>query len=281
MSEWFVHHKIFRELEVRFTLETLSSIRIGSTKSKSFLSPIDLQVLRINLNGKDIPYIPGSSLKGVFRSNCESIIRNFNKRSCMMGLCADENNEVLQYYIKVNDIPKIIDTLSTYCLTCKLFGSKTYGSHILFNDAYPIDINNATIGVKTGIAINRRSGTAQKSALYTIEFVNPNIKFNFGITLINIPNYAIGLISNIIDMINDGFIKIGGFKSRGFGRVRLTIDSINGIFYTPKGIKYLKEVDKLDALDQYDEDITLEHQKPDSLLIKSKKVWNDYVNKSI
>ncbi|MCX8169869.1 MAG: RAMP superfamily CRISPR-associated protein, partial [Candidatus Methanomethyliaceae archaeon] len=58
-------------------------------------------------------------------------------------------------------------------------------------------------------------------ALYTTEYIEPGAKFRFSITCRNLPNYALGLLALVIERINDGYIKIGGFKSRGFGAVKI------------------------------------------------------------
>ncbi|MCS7138274.1 MAG: CRISPR-associated RAMP protein, partial [Candidatus Caldarchaeum sp.] len=41
----------------------------------------------------------------------------------------------------------------------------------------------------------------------------------FSLTLRNLPNYALGLIASVLEMIRMGEVRIGGFKTRGFGKV--------------------------------------------------------------
>jgi CRISPR-associated RAMP protein (TIGR02581 family) len=111
------------------------------------------------------------------------------------------------------------------CLLCKIFGAPSYSSKITFSDAYPLgeggEILPFSFNTRTGIAIDRRSGAVFKRALYTVEFIEPGAKFRFLITSRNLPNYALGLVSTIIRMINSGEVKIGGFKTRGFGTVKI------------------------------------------------------------
>lgn len=277
---WFVHHVLYRELTFNFTLTNSSPLRIGSSKSKSPLSPVDLQVLRIYLNGREVPYIPGSSLKGLFRNAVENILTSNNIRTCLMGNCANENyrDNALQSLIKRNaPIEDIVKKLDEYCLTCKIFGSNTYSSHISFSDAYPKD--NVSLGVKTGIAINRRSGAAQQRALYTIEFVNPNAEFELDITILNLPNYTIGLLAKVIKLINNGFIRIGGFKSRGFGKFSLRLNSVKGIININNKLEVLTSSNnKLPALDDKDKEIIFDYNKPQTLLDNAEEVWDSYVN---
>ena len=283
-SDWFAHYKLYRDIKLSVNYKTLSPLRIGASKGKSLFSPIDLQVLRININGKELPYIPGSSLKGVFRSASESITKSYNIETCLSGSCSEvikngvTRNECLQDAIRNNDVNRVINILNEYCLCCKLFGSNTYASHIKFVDAYPNE-DKVRLGVKTGIAINRRSGGVQKGP-FDVEFVSPNSEFNGEIILTNTPNYAIGLLAKVIDNINAGFIRLGGFKSRGFGKVKLTITSIEGIINTDDGFKRIDEVNTLHALDDNDMNIRFDPKNPLTILEEAKKVFEEYAKSS-
>lgn len=289
MSEWLTHQTIYRVLEFELTYKTRSPLRIGASKGKSFFSPIDLQVMRIMLNGKEVPYIAGSSIKGVFRSTAEMLLRSYGKRACNMGQCANEtttNNitrderlqdAIKEYYRGNTNAKEIINILNEYCLICKIFGSNTYSAHIIFSDAYPTD--NVSIGVKTGIAINRRSGAVKGGALYQVEFVNPNSIFHGSIRLINLPNYAIGLILKIIkDMVNNGITRFGGFKSRGFGHVNINIDKIKGFVVEGGKLMDIKEVKELKPIDEYDKSIE-RTENIEELIVSFIKVWDEYVSK--
>ncbi len=283
---WFTHYLLYRELILTFNLTTESPLRIGSGKSKSLFSPIDLQVLRITLNGNEVPYIPGSSMKGLFRSVVESILQSNKLRTCLMSMCANDidtknppntRDKSLQSLIKNNaSIEQIIQKLDEYCLTCKIFGSNTYSSHVSFSDAYPK--SSVKIGAKTGIAINRRSGAAQEKALYTIEFVQPNMPFEMHINLFNLPNYSIGLLAKVIRLINEGFVKIGGFKSKGFGKLSMNLIGIKGMLNIDGKIIDLSKSNKLPALDDKDKEIEFDYNNPASILNNAERVWEDYVS---
>lgn len=291
MSKWFTHLKLYRRINLRVTYKTLSPLRIGSSKGKSLFSPVDLQVIRIMLNGRETPYIPGSSLKGVFRSTVETLLKSYSGLgACDMGQCSNERgggdgdtrDKKLQDAIKeynngnLDAKQKIIDILNEYCLACKIFGSNTYASHIIFTDAYPL--GNVSIGVKTGIAINRRSGAAKGGALYQVEFVNPGSIFQGLITLINPPNYVTGLILNVIEnIINRSMVRIGGFKSRGFGNVNINIEGIDGMVIDDSKLKYIKVGDELKTLDEYDTNVRIVEKH--ELIKEFIRVWDEYVSK--
>jgi len=116
--------------------------------------------------------------------------------------------------------------------------------------------------------------------LYQVEFVNPGGKFYGSFILNNFPNYGIGLLAEIIEQINQGYIKIGGFKTRGFGSVKITIESLKGRILTNKGFLDISQVTALGPLDELDEEISIDPKIPKSLLENSRVVWNNYCNKS-
>ncbi len=283
---WFTHLTLYRELNLGIKYTTLSPLRIGASRAKSFFSIVDLQVIRITLDGKEVPYIPGSSLKGVFRSTAEMLLRSYNKRVCSMGQCSIENienktrDELLQDAIKEynrtgTNIERVISILDGYCLICKIFGSNTYASHIIFNDAYPV--TDVSVGVKTGIAINRRSGAVKKGALYQVEFVNPGATFNGNIKFINLPNYVVGLILYIITkMLNHGIVNIGGFKSRGFGNIKMDIEGINGVVVQNGKIANINEVNILNGIDKDDTEVKVTRDV-NELVTEFIKAWDNYV----
>lgn len=176
-------------------------------------------------------------------------------------------------YASVEEIAK---ALNDYCIICKIFGSGSYLSHVTFDDAYPPTDVEPEFGVKTGIAINRKSGSVKGGALYTVEFVMPGIYFSGDLYFRNLPNYAIGLILTVIDSINAGIVRIGGFKSRGFGRVNITVSSISGFIYQNGDWISIDQVNSLEAVDALDTTVNLK-QPLDKILSSFKEAWTKYV----
>ncbi|MEM1546482.1 MAG: CRISPR-associated RAMP protein Csx7 [Candidatus Methanomethylicia archaeon] len=280
MTQWFVHDYLYRVLNVKLSFEAKSPFRIGAGKSTSLTSPVDLQVLRININGREVQYIPGSSLKGVFRSVSEFIAKSNGINACMAGNeCKDNYNRKLDDALRSRNLDEVRKILASYCLICKLYGSGSYASHIIFGDMFPE--GDIAIGVKTGIAIDRRSGTAKRGALYTVEFIMPGSIFKGNITLINTPNYAIGLLSYVIKLINDGVIRIGGFKSRGFGQFSVNPMEINGEIIHNNKVMKISEVDIFEPLDEFDSEVNIADvgRNYAKLLERFRIAWDNYVSK--
>lgn len=235
--DWLSHSIMLRETMIDGYIVNVEPLRVGAGREPPLEALADLAVLRIRYGGVDLPYIPGSSLKGVFRSYATLLARHGGLKACT-GLskeaCGDvekvDGNKKLNDYIDYlmrNGRSK--DALKTFyekaCLVCKIFGSAHYMSKVSFSDAYPIDENGNVIevktGVRTGIAIDRRTGAVQPGALYKVEFVEPGTRFKFSMRCKNLPNYALGMLSLVLRRINEGLVKVGGFKSRGFGAVKV------------------------------------------------------------
>lgn len=234
--DWVSHSIMLRETVIDGYIVNVEPLRIGAGREPPLEALTDLAVLRVRYGGIDLPYIPGSSLKGVFRSYATLLARHSGLKACT-GLpketCGDlekvDDKKLNDYIDHLMRSGRSEDALKTFyekaCLMCKIFGSARYMSKASFSDAYPIDENGnvieVKIGVRTGIAIDRRTGAVQPGALYRVEFVEPGAKFKFSMRCRNLPNYALGLLSLVLRRINEGLVKVGGFKSRGFGAIKV------------------------------------------------------------
>jgi CRISPR/Cas system CSM-associated protein Csm3 (group 7 of RAMP superfamily) len=79
------------------------------------------------------------------------------------------------------------------------------------------------VSVRTGVAIDRRTGQAKGGALYELETVCGGA-FYGEIAMQNVGLWQLGLLWLVLDRIDDGTLRIGFGKSRGLGRVRLTVE---------------------------------------------------------
>jgi CRISPR-associated RAMP protein (TIGR02581 family) len=226
---WLANNLSIRSFILEGCVELLEPLRVGAGRASVSVSLSDLPVLMIKYGERNIPLIPGSTWKGVFRSRVESYLATAGKKVCggPGDTCMDRDNlsrevEFLLRRPSEENRNKLISKLSGMCMACQIFGSQGYSSKVLFSDSYPLE--SFSIGRKPGIAIDRRSGSVKSGALYNVDFVEPGSAFSFRLIARNLPNYALGLIAKVIEDINSGFIKVGGFKTRGFGRVSLKLN---------------------------------------------------------
>lgn len=228
MSSYLSHDMLIRRFRIRGTIRTDTRIHIGSGEEGMVFGDADTFQIKIYKNGISLPYIPGSSLKGIFRSSAEGILKAIKKKVCLLekdSNCFNIGREVGRL-AKSNDKEKIIKKLNEFCFGCKIFGGHGYASHIFFSESYPRDITSVSYDISPGIAINRRDGTTMERALFSFEHINPMSEFSFEVKVINLPNFLFGLIIKIIYLINKGVILIGGKKRAGLGKVTIILDNV-------------------------------------------------------
>ncbi len=199
-------------------LVNLSQLHIGVGNSETEFS-IDNPIIRLNFQGEQIPYIPGTTLKGIFRTEIERYLRSDKdyKNYDFEEICFPYENDS---NCNKEDIKKI-------CLACRIFGNSQVGSHINIMDA-PLDTENYKfpgIKIKPGNAINRITGAAHKGQLYDIEALQPGGVFKFEMHIINIELLKDTIISRAIKFLlrqlKGRWIQVGAKRSTGFGQIEL------------------------------------------------------------
>ena len=279
---WTSHSTLLRNTEIEGFLVNIEPIHVGTGKEPPLGATVDQAFIRISYKEHDSPYIPGSSLKGLFRSYATAIAKNKGMDACSglakqtcMDIKSPRNPDFgeisLGSFIEKelregNTIKAMEEFYESACLMCKVFGSPSYAGRVFFEDAYPIDREGKIIpfrfGARTGIAIDRRTGAVMGHALYTVEYVEPGARFKMRIKCANIPNYALGILAMVLRMIDRGEIKIGGFKSRGFGSVR-----IEDLRFRNKDFPETEETKMRSLPDKLDREVDL------SSLVKLEKGW--------
>ncbi len=286
---WFGHDVFIREVKIVGSLENISPLRVGAGRTPFLSSTVDLPVLKVNIRGEDVPIVPGSSIKGVFRSYAVKLARRKGLNVCQgipQNTCMDYKIslsgtlfERVESLLKENKDMEARELVKEkVCLLCKIFGAPGLYSNINFLDMMPINLVTGErypfkLGIKTGIAINRRTGAAKRGALYFVEFVEPRSRFFFEVSISNLTNYALGLIAQEILDLDKGLIRVGGFKSRGFGKVKF-VDLriiIDDKWYAEE--KVLKAVDSQDKEIKVDGDPGFSKEDAFKLLKKLASFW--------
>lgn len=280
---WISHSIFLRQVRVSCRLRTLEPLRIGMGKADALNAATDLPVIRIEMlrDGLNVPYIPGSSMKGLFRSASESIAKSqdvkpdpcsgLSRNNCMdlKRVEGRRLGEIVEEYLRDGRYREAIKVFAdNSCLLCKVFGAPSYRSKVFFGDAYPIDedghLTDAPIGIKMGIAIDRSTGAVASGALYKIEYVEPGVLFGFSLNAANLPNYALGLLAEVLMLLDEGIIRVGGFKSRGFGKMKIEEMSMSIKHYSPIS----GSADRLDTLGDSNDKV---------VYVKPSEVLDDYV----
>ena len=185
-------------------------LRIGVGREPPIGAPVDIAVYRVN--GK--PIIPGSSLKGVFRSFIESI-------AASMGFKVHDpwDRQAIEDEARNND----------FCIVCGIFGNTELASHVRVYDAEPL--NEARTFTKTGIGIDREFGGVKPGNLFNEELVCPRLEWSFKMDVYNIRLFLTPIdegedrrgriLRVLLDTLMSTGISVGARKSVGCGLIKL------------------------------------------------------------
>lgn len=208
----------FDELKCRYiikgTLTNLSQLHIGAGTADTEFSMIDGPVIRLRVGSDELPYIPGSTLKGIFRTEVERYFRAIGEKVCYPydheSVCNKAGDD---------------GSLGDLCPVCEIFGSQKIASHIIISDAVLNKDAQVFLKVKPGVAINRITGATQRGAFYTFETVQPGAVFDFEMQIINIDMREDGkkqrAIKFVLRQLRDGWLQVGGKRSTGLGYIKI------------------------------------------------------------
>src|SRR6266566_4225813 len=195
----------------------------------------DMAPVQTYRNGQQEVYLPGSSLKGIFRSHLEKVVNSIKPRVACNPLLRSNDSDVRddrQLYrvscgSRFNDRTPQYEVYARSCPTCRLFGSTSFGSRIAVEDAYlPAGSvgRQSLIEHRDGIAIDRLTGGTGGGAKFDLEVVTEGTMFTTDIHLRNFEIWQLGMLFVIIQDIEDELIRIGSGRSRGLGKVKANIN---------------------------------------------------------
>lgn len=196
---------------VNGSLVNLTPVRVGVGRESPLGAAADIAVLKIRYNGMDIPYIPGSSLKGVFRSFVEMLARSRGQ----------EIHDPWEFNIMSQEAEN-----GNPCVVCGIFGSTELASHVRVYDALPVSTTGPMIRLKTGVVIDRDFQGARPGLLYTEEIVEPGYEWKFRMDIINIPfpdedDERSKYLLELFRMLKTLGLHVGARRSVGMGLMKL------------------------------------------------------------
>ncbi|MEM2294102.1 MAG: RAMP superfamily CRISPR-associated protein [Nitrososphaerota archaeon] len=210
----------FDKLAVKFVIkfDIVAESPISIRSGKSFIGPIDNPIIRIRKDGVEVPYIPGSSLKGVLRGEAERYAKTLGYEVCDVLNPAGENGELeKKEQLKEKYQP---------CIICRIFGGPTLFSHVMVYDAHPKGENSYSTSVMRRVTINRITAAQMPGRLFDVEFVNPGSRFEGRIDVENIDilsneSEEAKIFNYVFSALCKNLLSIGGMKSVGMGSVKI------------------------------------------------------------
>ncbi|MBT9140012.1 MAG: hypothetical protein DDT30_00584 [Dehalococcoidia bacterium] len=221
MYDTFQRRVIFKGI-----VRTLTGLHIGVGRGTG-LGGTDMSVVKDFLGR---PFIPGSSFKGVLRSNIESFLRALPEKGAELA-CEAATKSCISKDLKkklMNSKDPDNELWNKSCEVCRLFGSNWIASKVSVADMPVADdfFRPEWIAVRDGVVIDRETETAAGKLKYDFEAVPAQTCFAFELLVENPEDYQLGLLLLGLDFFNQGLARLGGITSRGLGRVEITIDSV-------------------------------------------------------
>lgn len=222
-----------KKFVIRGRIKTITGLHIGAARESSEIGGMDNPVIKDPVSG--LPYIPGSSLKGKMRSLLEKSVAN------------DEEffNRDIGSHVKIHVCDSTDDAVK--CDICRLFGSSgstNHPSRVFFRDSHLTEEwaerfkSEVLLEEKYEASIDRITSAANPRPM---ERVPPGVEFEFEIVY-NVEDEDdmwkddIRNLFKAMKLLEDDYL--GGSGSRGYGKVRFSIESISerGLeYYTGEG----------------------------------------------
>lgn len=225
----------FERLEKRQIFEgeivALTPLHVGSGKPEVEIGAVDMPVLR---NSAGTPYIPGSSIKGKVRSELERIARKLD-----MPVCNPPDTKRMCGTTNPRDL----------CVACRIFGTAgeklSVASKVKFRDSISVG-KIETTEVRSGIAIDRSTGSVRPRGLFSIEAVPTGSRFRFEMVTENLTDEEFAFLLAALKSVQDS--ALGGSSTRGFGKIRIDLQKVSERtpeFYLGKAEEKVLEGDQL------------------------------------
>jgi CRISPR-associated RAMP protein (TIGR02581 family) len=186
----------------------------------------DMAPVETYRNGHKEVYLPGSSLKGVFRSHMEKVINSIKPQVACNPFQRpnDAGDNLYRSFCGAhfrNQDPSY-EIYAGSCPACRLFGSTEFAGRLAVQDAYLVveeDKLQPLIEHRDGVAIDRLTGGAKPGAKFDLEAVTADTTFSTMLHLRNFEIWQLGLLFVIIQEMEDELIRIGSGRSRGLGKI--------------------------------------------------------------
>jgi|GEM_PF-2079483 len=176
--------------------------------------------------GREKYCIPATTLKGVWRSAAEAILRSFEHPwlACDPFEEDEENKGKLSKSCskRLDGDPRA-NTPRAYaatCPACRLFGSTAHTGLLQLDDAWAV--GDPKPETKTGIAIDRFTGGVKAHALYSYDALSAGTRFTSHMTIHNCEFWHLGLLALVAREMSNGQAHIGSGTRRGLGHVQIT-----------------------------------------------------------
>lgn len=233
---------ILNEATITFQIEATGPILIKDGETDDEMEKrrerdgINSPKMRFVVDANNKIFIPGSSIRGVWRSWCEKIARTISEDNYPLS-CDPFDKDMKSIHLSCSKRLEKGDLSNTYassCLICKLFGNTSLGSRIRISDAYlsdgKKDETRDNLQKRDGIGIDRFTGGVSPGANFSYQYVMGR-KFETTVHIRNFELWQLGLLAFLLRDFEEELVPIGFGKTRGLGRVKGTVCCMGITYY--------------------------------------------------
>ena len=223
--------KLEKKVFIEGEIELLTGLHIGASSLGLAIGGADKVVIRNPIT--NLPYIPGSSLKGKMRSllekSCGLVDVEKNSKNEWEGrLCTDPSEDVVQLFGYPADTDKSSPDYAPTRLAVR--------DGALLNEDYLANAENTDMyctEIKTEVSIDRLTSAANPRQFERVP-AGARFRLDMVLDLYNVDNTKdeetnrcnrfITLIKQALALVEDDYI--GGQGTRGYGQVKFKISSV-------------------------------------------------------
>jgi len=216
--------KIVSRIIYDLELVNETPLHIGSGEEEG----ITRNFIRVKINDKEYAVIPESALKGALRKEATRIAKSIVS-----------NKEIIEKHIIMKEIEteekpndKEIYEHEKECPICRLFGGTFFAGKIIIHTAISTEpLSTEDVNIKTGILIDRKTGTVEEHHIHRLLSVRPGKMFRTRIIVNNPNENEKQIIEALIANLQHIGIILGGRKTVGYGQFKVQIRKVDGIPY--------------------------------------------------
>jgi CRISPR/Cas system CSM-associated protein Csm3 (group 7 of RAMP superfamily) len=222
-----MHRRLVNELTLELALTPRGPLLVRAAEIGLDPTRAELEFVRSSRGGEELVYLPGSTLKGALRAQCERLARTLETSDADRPRLAcnplSETREGAGASCGARLRREIGQggehLFRESCVVCQLFGHTALAARLRVSDGYPAA--GVSIAQRGGLAIDRVYGNAA-GAPYTYEVVTTGA-FVAELTVHNFALAHLGLLALALRDLDEGRCAVGYGKSRGLGRLAVQV----------------------------------------------------------
>jgi CRISPR/Cas system CSM-associated protein Csm3 (group 7 of RAMP superfamily) len=222
-----MHRRLVNELTLDLVLIPRGPLLVRAAETGLDPTRAELEFVRSPRGGAETVYLPGSTLKGALRFQCERLARTLEAPDDRPPRLACNPLSELREGAGASCSARLRRETSQggehlfreSCVVCQLFGNSALAARLRVSDAYPTE--PARLEQRGGLAIDRVYGNAA-GAPFTYEVATAGA-FVAELTVHNFALAHLGLLALALRDLDEGRCAVGYGKSRGLGRLAVQV----------------------------------------------------------